>query len=76
MCLNDSQKLTPMNLLGVLKRCPNEQSDAQLENGSMTSTIFDQARREYEEEPDDELPTTCEDCGQKKCVCAQLDGWE
>ncbi len=47
--------------------------------------IFDQAQRQWEEPDDDQIPQEyrgivgrleadkCEDCGQRKCVCAQLD---
>ena len=37
--------------------------------------IYDQAAREFEEEPEAE-PRVCDECGQRKCVCAKLDGFD
>lgn len=40
---------------------------------------FEDLQRAHDNETpeDDDAPEVCEDCGQRKCVCAQLDevGW-
>ena len=40
----------------------------------MSDYVYNQAARKWEEEPDDEDGDKCQECGQKNCVCDQIDG--